>query len=279
MQHLKFVRHHPAGFLDRASALLESAEADNHLMLGIATSLMDGEMTLSGAPVLATVEDGDDVTLAALRTPPHNLLLSTGTEEAVIALINGLKHAGAGVPGVTGPSALAEAFAARWAGDARTLTMRQHVYRCEKVTVPDDPGGALRHATDADAKRAIEWALAFNDEANNAGTEASVRRMVEELTEARRLFLWEHAGELVSMATARHPTPKGIRVGYVYTPADKRGRGYASAVTAGATQAMFDAGYAFCCLYADATNATANAIYQRIGYQPCGDSAMWRFRR
>jgi predicted GNAT family acetyltransferase len=253
-----------------------SAEAENNLLLGIGSSLMNGEMTLSAPPVLATIEDGNDVVLAALRTPPHNLLLSTGAEAAVVVLCDGLKESGAGIPGVTGPSDLAEKFAELWAGDKRELTMRQRVYSCSAVIPPADPGGTLRPVTDADTKLAVAWAVAFNDEAGNPGTEAGVRRMVAELTDAKRMFVWDHDGDVVSIATARQPTPNGIRVGYVYTPPEKRGRGYASAVTASVTQAMFDAGYKFCFLYTDVANPTSNAIYQRIGYEPGGDSAMWR---
>ena len=40
---------------------------------------------------------------------------------------------------------------------------------------------------------------------------------------------------------------------------------------------MLEAGYAFCCLYADLDNPTSNAVYKCIGYQPIGDGAMWYF--
>lgn len=248
---------------------------ENNLLLGIGESLLQGALTLSAPPVLATIEIGGDVVLAALRTPPHNLVLSTGTVDAVRALVQGLKAEGVGIPGVTGPTELAEAFATLWAGDARELTMRQRVYSCSAVIPPADPGGGLRTATEADAEVIVTWTHAFNAEANNPASDA-VRRMVAQLIETESMWLWDHGGP-VSMAAARQPTPNGIRIGYVYTPPDKRRRGYASAVTAGVTQAMFDAGYKLCVLYTDVNNPTSNAIYQRVGYEPRGDSAMWRF--
>ena len=55
-------------------------------------------------------------------------------------------------------------------------------------------------------------------------------------------------------------TPNGSRIGWVFTPPEWRGRGYASA-----------------CLYTDLGNATLNALYQRIGYERMCDVIDYRF--
>lgn len=275
----RYVRHAADRFLDRAGSFLEGDEAQNCLLLGIGASLAEGDMTLPEPPILATVEDGGRVVLAAICTPPHNLMLSTGEVSAVRALCDGLERDGVDLPGVTGPAAGAEAFAEAWAGSERELTMRQGVYSSAKVIPPAHPGGALRVARKADHERLVAWTLAFNAEAGNAGSDAGARRIVAEVTRQRRMFVWENDGEPVAVAAARQPTPHGIRVGYVYTPPERRRRGYASAVTAGATQAMLDEGYARCFLFTDLANPTSNAIYQRIGYVRRGESAMWRFNR
>jgi len=86
----------------------------------------------------------------------------------------------------------------------------------------------------------------------------------------RALFLW-HDGQPVSMAGYNGPTPNGMRISYVYTPSELRGRGYASAATAAVSQTLLDAGRRFCFLYTDRRNPTSNRIYQRIGYQPVLD--------
>jgi hypothetical protein len=66
-------------------------------------------------------------------------------------------------------------------------------------------------------------------------------------------------------------TPKGARVGYVYTPPESRGRGYASACVAALSQGLLDGGVEFCVLYTDLSNPTSNAIYTRLGYYPIDD--------
>ena len=66
-------------------------------------------------------------------------------------------------------------------------------------------------------------------------------------------------------------TPRGARVGYVYTPPALRGRGYATSTVAALSGQLLRGGSRFCCLYTDLANPTSNAIYRRIGYEPVCD--------
>jgi predicted GNAT family acetyltransferase len=68
-----------------------------------------------------------------------------------------------------------------------------------------------------------------------------------------------------------------IRVAPVYTPAHLRGRGYAGAATVEVSQAALDAGAAEVVLFADLANPTSNGLYQRIGYRPVTDFALYDF--
>ena len=64
----------------------------------------------------------------------------------------------------------------------------------------------------------------------------------------------------------------------MYTPPEHRRHGYAAAVTAAVTQQMLERGYAFVCLYTNASNATANHVYESIGYRLVADSAIYRLQ-
>ncbi|NEB79656.1 GNAT family N-acetyltransferase, partial [Streptomyces sp. SID14478] len=68
-----------------------------------------------------------------------------------------------------------------------------------------------------------------------------------------------------------------VRVAPVYTPADLRGQGYGGAVTAAVSGAARAAGADEVVLFTDLANATSNALYQRLGYRPVRDFAVWRF--
>ena len=70
-----------------------------------------------------------------------------------------------------------------------------------------------------------------------------------------------------------------VRVGPVYTPPGLRGNGYAGAVTCEVSQAARDAGAGQVLLFTDLANPTSNALYQRLGYEPVEDRAVWSFHR
>jgi predicted GNAT family acetyltransferase len=79
------------------------------------------------------------------------------------------------------------------------------------------------------------------------------------------------------MAAQARPTASGIAINGVFTPAEHRCRGYASALVAAVSQMSLDSGKKFCTLYTDLDNPTSNSIYQKIGYKPVGDSTVYRF--
>jgi predicted GNAT family acetyltransferase len=86
------------------------------------------------------------------------------------------------------------------------------------------------------------------------------------------MWVWDDGG-VTSLCGFGSPTPSGIRVGPVYTPPERRGRGYATALTAATSAHLLASGRRFCFLYTDMANPTSNAIYRRIGYRlVCGSA-------
>src|SRR6266542_6996388 len=68
-----------AAFAERAEPFLLRNEAAHNLILGITADLFRTQGRSSQPvepPYLATVEAGDQVVAAAVRTPPYNLVLS-----------------------------------------------------------------------------------------------------------------------------------------------------------------------------------------------------------
>ncbi|MEE1784108.1 GNAT family N-acetyltransferase [Streptomyces sp. SP17BM10] len=129
--------------------------------------------------------------------------------------------------------------------------------------------GRSRPATAADRELAIRWYGEFAAEAGVLAT--NVPAAVDDRIAGGRPHLWEDGGEPVALA-GDSPVIAGMsRIGPVYTPADRRGRGYASAVTAAATAHALAAGAAEVLLYTDLANPVSNSIYQRIGFRPVED--------
>ena len=267
-----------AEFLDRAGPLLLADEARHNLILGIAGTVRDRPHVYPERRFWL-VEDGGAVVGAALRTPPHNLVLAQGRDDAV-ALLG--REAGE-VPGVVGAVPEVDRFVEAWLaehGGTAETRFEQGVYAADAISSPAAPG-APRPATDADLELVCGWWGAFFVEALHEGhpeadaVEAAVRNRLEGAHDG--IELWVDGGEPVSLVAYGSPTPTGIRIGPVYTPPERRGRGYASALTAHVSAEQLAAGRRFCFLYTDLANPTSNKIYADLGYEPVCDAIDYEF--
>jgi predicted GNAT family acetyltransferase len=283
-------RHATAVDLLQASGdFLAGREAEHNLPLGIIGTLRDHPDTYPEPAYLATVRDDGRIALVAIRTPPFGIVLSEpGVPEdrvalAVAALVADL-HAGTpALPTAAGPKSTVTPFAQRWShqtGHAARVQMEERIYRLATVIAPRPTPGSWRLAGEGDRPLLREWLEAFDDEAlppdapryeNEPMVERWIRR------DDRFAYLWEVDGRVVSLVAAGARTPSGRRIGPVYTPPDERGRGFASALTAAASQDQLDRGARFCFLFTDLANPISNSIYQRIGYDPVTDIDQYRF--
>jgi uncharacterized protein len=277
-------RHATAdGFLEHAGEFLVEREAEHNLILGLSSRLRHDPRLYGEDPYLAVVEDEGRVVGAALRTPPHNLVLSElDDERAIEALLAVVREEFPSLPGVVGPKERAAQFAAAWqavTGAATRLEIAQRVFCAERVDPPRGVSGWMRAYEPADRELAVRWMDAFVAEALPSSPQPESS---EEFVNRRQqdsdggLVLWDDGGP-VSFAGYGGLTPNGIRIGPVYTPPELRGRGYGSAVTAALTQRLLDGGRRFCFLFTDLANPTSNSIYQRIGYRRISDVDLWAF--
>lgn len=271
-------------FLALAGGFLEIREAENNLIFGICSTLRTSPEIFAQPSLFRVISDGSgSVVAAALQTPPWNLVLSWMDDlEAVDALLPTLRDQP--LPGVLGPTESTARFAARWTeatGQAARIDVAERIFRVERLIPPERPAsGSWRTAAPADRELVARWMLAFNEEASPEAPPADDWLTIADRWIAglqRRLYLWEDDGEVVSLAGAGGETPHGIRIGPVYTPPERRGRGYASSVTAAATADQLSRGRRFVFLFTDLANPTSNKIYRQIGYEPVCDVDMYRF--
>lgn len=265
------VRHDgAAAFLARAEEWLLAAEDRNNLVLGLAYGRAGAGEHGTDA-LFATVEHGGEVVGCVVRTPPYKALVTAIPLDAAGTVARCLAAAYDSVPAIFGPEPPAEAVAAEWValrGGRHGGGMRQRIYRLDHVTSPPPATGQLRPAGPEDLRLSVEWSRGF---ARDVGSLfAASPDTVAAWIERGQLHLWED-GEPVSTAVAHGRTPKGVRIGYVYTPPQHRRKGYAGALVAALSQKMLDDGARFCVLYTDLGNPTSNAIYQRVGYRALED--------
>ena len=136
----------------------------------------------------------------------------------------------------------------------------------------------MRQAVAEDLELVSRWMLAFQLEAlpRDATALEQTRWQAEARIEAGDFFVWED-GEPVALAAKSRPTPNGCSIGPVYTPPERRSRGYATALTAALSQRLLDNGKRFTALFTDLANPISNSIYQKIGYKPVCDFSEYIF--
>lgn len=270
-------------FVAAAGAFLVGREAEHNLILGICSGLQalaaDAGPPDDVMPTFLVGLSDDRVVLAAVRTPPYNLVLSEVDDAAAVeALADALT--GVDLPGILGPAEHVGAFAVRWcAANSRAprLAMSERIFQLTVVRPPPTPApGQFRRAVPADRPLVVAWFEAFGREALPDAPPTDMEALVDLRLAEGGVFLWDRGGPM-SMAVAGSRTPNGIRIGPVYTPPEHRGRGYASACVAAVSQAQLDAGRRLVCLYTDLANRTSNHIYREIGFEPVRDVDAWRF--
>jgi uncharacterized protein len=271
-------------FYRRAEPFLLTREAEHCLMLGLCNSLMTSDF-YKEPPYLVLVEDKGNIVASALRTPPHNLILSEMVDESSVDIIlDDVQEIYEALPGVLGPKAVSKAFANHWTartGESHRLNLAERVYKLRAVRPIRGVSGEVHPAQKEDRDLLIEWFMAFTAEAldgmSREDAEKGVDFRLERDPNLGGLRLWWDDGKPVSFDGYGGPTPNGIRIGPVYTPPGLRGRGYASACVAATSQEMLDSGRTFCFLFTDLSNPTSNRIYQAIGYEPVADVDEYRF--
>ena len=273
----------PKEFLSKCGPLLEQNPAEHNLILSLCQTA--GQRLKKGEKVdirLTTLFSDNDFVIAAVQTPPSNLVLSRADlhQPDIDKLAETLANQNAEFPGIIGPSDVASAFTTAWTG----LTgkkfvefMDQIVYELTQVVFPPKIAGEFRLATPAEAEMIGKWMSSFSKDTLPKAehmTEESGLKKAQTLIAANRVAVWAVGGKPVAIATVGG-TDEVARIGSVYTPPEHRGHGYASAVVAHLSQAQLDHGKKMCCLYADARNTVSNSIYRKIGYAFVGRSSLY----
>ena len=220
----------------------------------------------------ALVSDVDRLAGLAVQTPPFYAVVPSIGAAAAEAVAQAWHDAGRSLPGVLGTEESARAFAMCWAeltGVRAEVTMREGLHVLNRLRPPVGVPGRGRSADEGDLDLLVSWLLAFLAEAMPDAPDPVDRDAEREHVRRGLYVLWEDDGEPVSLAGFKPPVAGVGRVGPVYTPPERRGRGYAAAVTTLATQRLLDAG-GQAMLYTDLANPTSNGVYTRLGYEQVG---------
>lgn len=258
-------------FLQDTEECLLLHEAQNNLLL--ANTQMGKSCDISDWTIAAVKEGNSEILLSAICAPPFNIVLyETGNRtnnNAVKLLADALK--GTELPGVIAEDGLAERFSKFYAQSCAGLTYKPHMLMniMELKSIKNEPyaPGYMRELTENDMYFAPYWEQEFcvdckAEKYSFAVYEDKVRQRLN----CKKHFIWQDDIP-VSQAVNARETKTGAVVNGVYTPPMYRNKGYASACVYSLSRLLLEQGYAFTCLFADASNPISNKIYRNIGYE------------
>ena len=253
---------------------LEQDEIANSLILGLSLQLGRAPERILTPTYMRCVMDTEGPALAALMTPPNNLILhsrpGSDPRPAIRLLAADLARLRRTIPGVLAPAEVSLPFAECWkevTGIPVKAHYLQELMALHEVLAPPPGQGSLRTAVPADLNLVAHWRYAFHREVFGKGSLVHDRRDMAHRIQDGDIFLWEDAGP-VSLAIRARPTHSGVSIGSVYTPPDFRRKGYGSACVAELSRLLLGSGWQVLCLFVDLENPVARRIYQNTGYSP-----------
>lgn len=273
----------PGDVLARASAFLASRPVLHNLVL----TLLCARAAAPEPGRYWTATAGDEVVGVVFQSPstfPATLtpMPTAAVDAAAAAVATDLADAGVVLPGVSGEAATAAAFAGAWTeirGAAAEPVEGQRIYEVDHVVAPTGVVGRFRQAVASDRALLVDYMRRFHEDVGGIGPSPSDPAViVDRHLPAGRFFIWDDdGGQPVSVAGHSEPVAGVSRIQGVYTPAEHRGHGYASACVAALSARVLAAGHR-CILYTELANPTSNRIYRSIGYRAAAECLRYEFR-
>lgn len=223
--------------------------------------------------------DNAEVVGFALQSPLDFVATVTPMPgSAAAALVEAVIEDSPHLPGLNGEASTVAAFAGHWAertGATAEPLEAHRLYCLEGSPEPRPTAGTLRPAREPDAEVLVEWSRSFEIDVGlpHPGDIAEItRRRIDE----GRLWVWDDGGP-VSAAGATAAVAGVARVNFVYTPPERRRRGYARACVSALSAHLLATEADTCVLYAQLANLTSNGVYRSIGYGPVTEILLYRF--
>ena len=155
------------------------------------------------------------------------------------------------------------------------VAMNQRVHALRAVKPVPEAEGFFAQVTEM-GDCLVDYDMDFQREVRNTVTRQEVEKQVRHMIGEGRLYGWRLGEKIVSIAMKTRETPHGQFISRVYTPAEERGRGYATSCVAALSRLVLREGNEYCGLFTDLDNPISNHIYKKMGYEPVCDFTLYR---
>lgn len=265
----------PKLFKELAGEKLTSQGVRNSLMLGILNQVLHDPARYPGDNLTAVVTANDQVPLAALRTPPYKLLLHADEPQpqAMRLLADFLLQQKPLIPGVLAEDDIADVWVEMWSpltGAKAEIAQYIRLHELTEVQAVPPASGHASWLEESDFPVLSGWIDAFLAEATPHAPKIDAMKRLQRCLGHDTIIVWRDP-EPVAMAMRSRPDGEMTGIGLVYTPPEKRKRGYATALVAELSKRALAMGFKRCTLYTDLANPISNSIYAKIGYKPVSD--------
>jgi RimJ/RimL family protein N-acetyltransferase len=254
-----------ADYINYHLAVLEGHEVRHNVNLAVLAAASTGPV-----PGLMTWTFGEPGR-CAIKSPGRAILIGELERSHCQRLAEETKDAT--YPGVVGPDQTAIWFVehAVSLGLSFAPPIPQRIYALTEGPRYPCAGGHARIVNIDDAQLLAAWMDAFQREAVPHDPPPR-REHIEKAACSGRYLFWAVNSQPASMAGIVRRTRNTAAIAGVYTPPEKRGRGYAGSVTAALVERAFAEGKKAVSLYADLRNPYSNRCYAKIGFKPVCDS-------
>ena len=172
---------------------------------------------------------------------------------------------------IRGAAGTAAAMAGMVSERRGTAVLDPALYRMYHTAEIVDPSKRRKgKAFESDRERraqAVEWNTAFGHDTGLVQTPTASEEQVDRALNEHRLIEWRTKGEVVAQLMITAARFGVVRIGMVYTAPEHRNRGHAAAFVAAVAQQQLDRQKVdVVALNTQASNASTNRLYQRIGF-------------
>lgn len=144
-------------------------------------------------------------------------------------------------------------------------------YRLSELQRPT-ASGLMTRVTVEDAARVVRWSIDFDSSIGHPPTENPTPQVTAAISEGR-FWMWRDRDGPVAQLWTTSPRSGAVRISGVYTPPEIRGNGYGAALTAAvSTDQLSRSSVDLVMLNTQASNAVANRLFRRLGFEPAFDA-------